>query len=750
MKLLPLLLLLSFFSNAQNLINGQPFPQQQLNEAIQKAWEQSGNPLPQAPATTGNHVKAQPSGICHYIQQQTPEAKAARANNLKSGGNILYVGATSHDTLVVTGNWQYNGPVAVINDGVLIFNNANATISGSLIVTGYGQVLATNSYFLFPQQYFYEWGLQGDSHGLLQMRHCTLDFNQTATPWGMSDSATFSFQNVYFTSNASTIGLNGHARFLVDTANLLGEIVATDSIQLILQNVDTVIVWHHLQRGAGLTWTFPNGYQLQHYAIGPDSAGVNGLGYTIELDNIAQVHWAVMPENLTTVNISNSTIRSVAVICRGTETAMLQGLVDKSTYITSPTFFSDRTFQLTNCTVQTWGVYPTDTTYVDISSCILGEIGTSGHGHTSCSSMLADGTGGYYWASGFGFQAASGCGFICSLRAEQGGIALAGFSSVTASTGYAIDSGILFLIQTPTFTPPIAYDGSDIWVGMLAPQNAADSGYIVSFTGSAYILRGPTSHLMSFASYYVAYQHAGDNTWTITDSVHTVPVNQGVVANWNTTGALTGSYNMQMIIKDNFGDSVTVPSGLVIVIGTSASDTITTTAATNISTGSAQLNGTVNASSATISNIAFNWGNTSAYGNVVNATPGSASTSIGFSAAILGLQPNHTYYFQATATANGVTIYGLQQQFTTTATGVSNIAESGFKIYPNPSTGQLFIETGGADITGINIYNSTGGLVKQTMQLQNNSIDISHLANGVYVIEIITKDARVMRRWAKM
>src|ERR1019366_5340004 len=257
-------------------------------------------------------------------------------------------------------------------------------------------------------QYFYQWGMQSVGNGLLQMRHCTLDFNGLDTMIGTADSATMYFQNVYFTASASTIGLNGHSSFIVDTANLLGEIVATDTILLSLKNVDTVIVWHHIQRGAGLTWTFPNGYMLQHYAIGPDSAGVAGLPYTIELDNIKQVHWALMPENLTNVNISNSTIRSVAVIYKGTETGTAQGLVDNSTYVTSPTFFSDRTFQLSNCSVKTWAVYPTDTTYVDITSCILGEIGTSGHGHTSCSSMFADGSGGYFWASGFGFQSASG------------------------------------------------------------------------------------------------------------------------------------------------------------------------------------------------------------------------------------------------------------------------------------------------------------------------------------------------------
>lgn len=565
MKQLLLLLLLPVFNQAQNLINGRPFPQKQVNEAIQKAWEEKERALPGS-APNNETSSAFHSGIYHLLQQQDPAARALQTSNLRSGG-ILYIGATPHDTLVVTGAWQNNGPVAVVNDGVLIFTNAHATISGSLIVVGNGKILAANSYFYFPQQYFYEWGLQADGHGLLQMRHCTLDFNGLATPIGAADSSTMYFQNAHFTSSASTIGLNGHSNFIVDTADLLGEIVATDTILLSLRNVDTVIVWHHIQRGAGLTWTFPGGYNLSHYAIGPDSTGVSGLPYTIELDNIKQVHWALMPENMTNVNISNSTIRSVAVIYRGIETGTAQGLVDNSSYVTSPTFFSDRTFQLTNCSVKTWAVYPTDTTYVDITSCILGEIGTGGHGHTSCSSMFCDGTGGYFWANGFGFQSASGCGLTCPVRAEQGSTALVGFCSISAATGYAIDSGLLIMVQTPTISPPIAYDGSDIWVGMLTP-GTIDSGYIQPLTGSAYILRGPTSRLMSFSSYYVAYQLSGDTTWTITDSIHTTPVTQGTLVRWNTTGIATGHYNMQLIIKDNFGDSVTVPSGLNVVIGT--------------------------------------------------------------------------------------------------------------------------------------------------------------------------------------
>ena len=127
-QLLALFLLLPFIIRAQGLVNGQPFPQQQVNEALQKAWEQHNNNPASAPVATGKQTNPHPSGICHYLQQQTPGAKAILANTMKSGGTFLYIGATPHDTMVVTGNWSYNGPIAVVNDGVLIFNNANATI----------------------------------------------------------------------------------------------------------------------------------------------------------------------------------------------------------------------------------------------------------------------------------------------------------------------------------------------------------------------------------------------------------------------------------------------------------------------------------------------------------------------------------------------------------------------------------------------------------------------------------------------
>ena len=88
----------------------------------------------------------------------------------------------------------------------------------------------------------------------------------------------------------------------------------------------------------------------------------------------------------------------------------------------------------------------------------------------------------------------------------------------------------------------------------------------------------------------------------------------------------------------------------------------------------------------------------------------------------------------------------------TTATAIidNNKEKETLLLFPNPATNQFFIETNGTAVSEVNIYNTAGSLVSQTKQPQTKSIDISQLANGVYIAEIKTKEASVMRRWVKM
>ena len=92
----------------------------------------------------------------------------------------------------------------------------------------------------------------------------------------------------------------------------------------------------------------------------------------------------------------------------------------------------------------------------------------------------------------------------------------------------------------------------------------------------------------------------------------------------------------------------------------------TTDPASNVQLTSAQLNGTVNANSSSLT-VLFEYGPTSSYGGAVAATPGTVSgnTNTSVNASISGLTPNTTYYYRVGISASGNTFYGNQQTFYT-------------------------------------------------------------------------------------
>lgn len=84
------------------------------------------------------------------------------------------------------------------------------------------------------------------------------------------------------------------------------------------------------------------------------------------------------------------------------------------------------------------------------------------------------------------------------------------------------------------------------------------------------------------------------------------------------------------------------------------------------------------------------------------------------------------------------------------ASAVEEIEVSSFSLYPNPTASQLTINSS-VPIEQINIYNTTGQLVSEFQVTGLKfEVDCSGFANGVYIAEIKTKDAAVMRRWMKM
>jgi hypothetical protein len=76
---------------------------------------------------------------------------------------------------------------------------------------------------------------------------------------------------------------------------------------------------------------------------------------------------------------------------------------------------------------------------------------------------------------------------------------------------------------------------------------------------------------------------------------------------------------------------------------------------------------------------------------------------------------------------------------------VSDIA-----IYPNPTTGELRMENGELRINNVEIYDIYGRNVSQFSILHSPfSINISHLASGIYFIKIITETNEIVKKIVK-
>ena len=113
------------------------------------------------------------------------------------------------------------------------------------------------------------------------------------------------------------------------------------------------------------------------------------------------------------------------------------------------------------------------------------------------------------------------------------------------------------------------------------------------------------------------------------------------------------------------------------------------------------------------------------------------------------LEPETTYCFTVTAINEAGESAHSEEVCATTLKG-EGIAENAtaLNIYPNPAVDRVVIETE-ATIEAVSIYTLTGVMIYSEVDFNNNTIDVTDFASGVYVMKVRTENGEVVKRFIK-
>jgi hypothetical protein len=229
------------------------------------------------------------------------------------------------------------------------------------------------------------------------------------------------------------------------------------------------------------------------------------------------------------------------------------------------------------------------------------------------------------------------------------------------------------------------------------------------------------------------------------------------MATISVAGLVTAVSNGTVYAKATAVQDTTVADSLMITIsGQSAMPpTVVTLAATEITSSLATLNGTVNANNL-LTNVSFEWGLSSFYGNTVDGVPSTVSgnTATPVLAYLNGLESNTTYHFRVKATNLAGTSAGEDLTFTTsTGVGINEKDALKIDIYPVPNDGNFSISVSSRTETtfSLEVFNSLGSKIFSNSNIHVNGtivtgIDLRPVSSGLYTVILRNADSQVVRK----
>jgi len=386
------------------------------------------------------------------------------------------------------------------------------------------------------------------------MNNTTLDFSGLSHNLFIADSGSITMNHVQ-DNGFTTCGLNGTPVVDIENSDVPSEYVITDKAKLTFKNDRTLLLWHQVPGSGVINLNFPPGDTLYSYHFNNTIPGISGINYQIEVDTCYDVMWALMPSSGSSVNIADSRLRSVGLWFKGHDTLDVSGLVGNAHYDSYTASLPDRYLHFENSDVRTWSLYPMDSVVLNVTGCILGEIGTEIRSRVVANDIYVDGSGGYWWSADTTFMIGGFSTGANAIRSAGQSIFLFAYSTLNSGDASALGNSIMMLVQSQLPEDPMLYDGACIWDAYIGKPSVAFVDTLISIHGSAWIDKTPVSKLMSLSWYQLYYMHSGDTSWLPVQGKMTLGKHDDILAGWDTHGLLPGAYTVKLVLCDNTTDS---------------------------------------------------------------------------------------------------------------------------------------------------------------------------------------------------
>jgi len=468
------------------------------------------------------------------------------------GRSDILIGDTPAETLYITGNFFNEGNIFVFNDGVLRIKNADFNLNGDMYVYGGGKVTADSSALNIIQYYIYHHAIVLTDSGKFFIADCNTGFNGYQISIAVTGKGEIRMNRVT-NRDWITAGLYQNGRAILDRVGITGEWLFSNNCYARFNRVNNLLTWYFFEDGSNVTINFPEGDSTWGFYIDSTRPGVSGVNYHVEIDTSSNVMWASIPLTGSMVIIDSSTLRTTGLMFNNRDS--ITGLVNNLHYQDWTLPVGDRIFRLRNTTIQTWNLYPAESSFVEVRSSIFGELCAYEYSFATILNSFCDGSGGHIEASGNATNFCFLSSLSCDVIAKNRGLLVLGYTAMTMGNIWATGASIMIIVNSQFPEDPVPSDTAIVFVaGITGPSSARVNDTFPVF-GSAWIDPGPYNP-QDFRFYQLFYRPTGDSTWIpIGDSLFT-ETRHAALDYWNTVGLAEGPYDVRLILKDLTGDSI--------------------------------------------------------------------------------------------------------------------------------------------------------------------------------------------------